>query len=96
MKSQVVDITGSEKTLVTIPTGVAHGFYFPEPTIFVYGVSEYWDPVHDELGCMWNDADLQIDWRANKPVVSERDRNSISVQALLAKMREYGNITWQK
>lgn len=57
---------------IVIPPGVAHGFYFHEPSIHLYAVSEYWDK-EDELGCQWNDTDLEFNWPCDVPVISERD-----------------------
>ena len=39
---------------LVIPRGVAHGFYFHEPSLHVYAVSEFWNP-DDELACHWAD-----------------------------------------
>jgi dTDP-4-dehydrorhamnose 3,5-epimerase len=57
---------------LTIPSGVAHGFYFHEASIGLYAVSEYWDPA-DELGCHWADAALGLAWPCVDPILSERD-----------------------
>jgi dTDP-4-dehydrorhamnose 3,5-epimerase len=57
---------------VVIPPGVAHGFYFPEPSLHLYGVSQYWD-AKDELGCAWNCPELGIAWPTDNPTLSERD-----------------------
>ena len=67
-----VELDGAEPTAITIPHGVAHGFYFHEPSIHIYAVSHYWDPA-DELGCHWADPDLGIPWPVRDAVVSERD-----------------------
>jgi dTDP-4-dehydrorhamnose 3,5-epimerase len=63
--------------LVRVPVGVAHGFYFEEPTTMVYAVSDYWDTA-DELGCRWNAPDLGIDWpgTAVDPELSARDQRA--------------------
>ena len=58
---------------LVIPPGVAHGFYFQEPSIHVYAVSREFDPM-DELGCRWDDRDLGFEWPCSDPLVSERDR----------------------
>lgn len=56
-----------------IPPGVAHGFYFPEDSVHIYGVSHYWDTA-DELGCRWDDPEMAIPWGEIEPrFVSERD-----------------------
>jgi dTDP-4-dehydrorhamnose 3,5-epimerase len=57
---------------LTIPTGVAHGFYFPEPSLHVYAVSHYWS-LDDELGCRWDDPALGIPWPQPGADVSPRD-----------------------
>ena len=62
--------------------GVAHGFYFYEPSLHVYAVTEYWDP-NDELSCHWADPDLGIPWPVQSAKVSQRDEESQSLQALL-------------
>lgn len=80
--SCLIDLQGGQLQSAFIPPGVAHGFYFPEQTRYVYGVTEYWSPS-DELGCRWNDPQLCIPWPAIDPVLSERDREAGSLQALM-------------
>jgi dTDP-4-dehydrorhamnose 3,5-epimerase len=65
---------------LTIPPGVAHGFYFHEPSAHIYAVSAYWEQ-RDELGCHWADPALEIDWPDVAPLISARD-------AALPSMRE--------
>jgi dTDP-4-dehydrorhamnose 3,5-epimerase len=67
-----IEVGGQEMTAVMIPPGVAHGFYFREPSLHVYAVSEYWD-VEDELGCHFADPELGLEWPTATPLVSERD-----------------------
>lgn len=94
MQSRLDELTGGQLTMVTIPPGVAHGFYFPEETDFVYAVTHYWDPVSDELGCAWNDPALGLGWPAVAPVLSERDRQAQSLEALLAELRLREDRPW--
>jgi dTDP-4-dehydrorhamnose 3,5-epimerase len=68
----VVELASDEPAALTIPTGVAHGFYFHEPSLHVYAVSHEWDPA-DELGCRWDDPELDIAWPCSDPLLSERD-----------------------
>jgi dTDP-4-dehydrorhamnose 3,5-epimerase len=70
---------------VLIPPGVAHGFFSPDGSIVMYGVSRYWDPA-DELGVRFDDPELSLDWPLppNGPVLSERDAS----QPLLSAVRE--------
>jgi dTDP-4-dehydrorhamnose 3,5-epimerase len=68
-----VELTAEAPGALTIPPGVAHGFYFHEPSIHVYAVSHDWDPT-DELGCRWDDPELALAWPCTAPDISDRDR----------------------
>jgi dTDP-4-dehydrorhamnose 3,5-epimerase len=68
----VVEMSGEQLSALTIPAGIAHGFYFHEPSIHLYAVSDYWD-VTDELGCHWADPALGIAWPVTSAILSERD-----------------------
>jgi len=70
--STLVELGDDSPCGVTIPPGVAHGFYFTEPSLHVYAVSHEWDP-DDELGCRWDDPELGIPWPCTSPHVSARD-----------------------
>ncbi len=70
--SAMVEMRGEHLSALLIPPGVAHGFYFHEPSLHLYAVSEYWDPA-DELGCHWADAGLGLSWPDPSPLISERD-----------------------
>src|SRR5262249_12885831 len=70
--SALVELATSTSQVAFVPHGVAHGFYFPEPTYHVYGVTHYWDPA-DELGCRWDDPELAIPWPRIAPTLSPRD-----------------------
>jgi dTDP-4-dehydrorhamnose 3,5-epimerase len=69
----IVELGADEPAALVIPTGVAHGFFFHEPSIHVYAVSHEFDPT-DELGCRWDDPGLAIEWPCSEPMLSERDR----------------------
>jgi len=68
----VVEMTAEKLQTLTIPPGVAHGFYFSRPSSLVYGVTHYWDKG-DELGCRWDDPNLGIPWPMKSAQVSPRD-----------------------
>lgn len=71
-QSALRSLCGDQPSAIAIPPGVAHGFYFAAAATYVYGVSEYWNPA-DELGCLWNDAGLRLDWPTAAPLLSPRD-----------------------
>jgi dTDP-4-dehydrorhamnose 3,5-epimerase len=54
---------------------------------FCYGVTSYWDPEEDELGCRWDDPDLGLDWQLTAPVLSERDASAQPLAQLLEQLR---------
>jgi dTDP-4-dehydrorhamnose 3,5-epimerase len=85
----VVELDPSEPTALVIPRGVAHGFYFHEPSLHAYAVSHYWDP-DDELACHWQDADLAIPWPSEQARLSERDQEAPPLRQLLPRLRERG------
>lgn len=56
-----------------IPPGFAHGFSVLSETAQVnYKCTELYDAA-DEIGVLWSDPDLAIDWRVENPVVSAKD-----------------------
>jgi dTDP-4-dehydrorhamnose 3,5-epimerase len=83
--SVLLELTEDPLTAILIPHGVAHGFYFPEPSLHLYAVTKYWD-VEDELACLWSDPQLAIPWPAEPTLVSERDANAPSLAQLLGEL----------
>ncbi|MEM8694942.1 MAG: dTDP-4-dehydrorhamnose 3,5-epimerase family protein [Pseudomonadota bacterium] len=68
----LIAIEAAEPAIVHIPIGVAHGFYFRQPTIHLYGVDVGFDGS-DEFGCQWNDDAIMIPWPCADPILSDRD-----------------------
>ncbi|WP_161490846.1 MULTISPECIES: dTDP-4-dehydrorhamnose 3,5-epimerase family protein [unclassified Ensifer] len=71
--STMLVLDAANPTAVTVPPGVCHGFYFPEPSIHMYAVSHYWDES-DELGCRFDEAELRLAWPNRMPKLSRRDQ----------------------
>jgi len=84
----LVGLRGDRPAALTIPRGVIHGFYFHEPSLHLYSVSEYWDPA-DELGCHWADPELGIAWPDRAPLLSERDEKAQSFRGLLEELEPF-------
>lgn len=82
-----LDLRGDAPAGLTIPHGVAHGFYFHERSLHIYAVSHYWD-VGDELGCRWDDDELGIPWPQSEAVISPRDAALPSLAVLEDRLRE--------
>jgi dTDP-4-dehydrorhamnose 3,5-epimerase len=82
-----VELDADEPSALVIPVGVAHGFYFQaERSIHVYAVSHEFDPA-DELGCRWDDPELDIAWPCSEPLISSRDEGLGSLSELRAVWR---------
>ena len=68
-------LSEENKKQLFIPKGFAHGFVvLSETAIFSYKVDNYYNP-EAESGIIWDDHDLNIDWKINKAeiIVSEKD-----------------------
>lgn len=83
-----IPMTGDRPAGITIPVGVAHGFYFHEPSLHIYAVTYYFDPA-DELGCRFDDPDLAIPWPEAPRLVSERDSSAGTFGELAAVVRAH-------
>ena len=68
-----IELSEENKTILWIPPGFAHGFVsLVDNTIFSYKCTEVYNK-DSEGDLLWNDADLNIDWRVLNPSVSEKD-----------------------
>jgi dTDP-4-dehydrorhamnose 3,5-epimerase len=85
--SEIVPLRGDQQQSLKIPAGVAHGFYFPQPSVLVYAVTHYWNP-EDELGCRWDDPELGIAWPFQSARVSARDAALPGFRAFAAELQE--------
>lgn len=70
-------LSGSNHKQLWVPPGFLHGFLTLEDnTIFTYKVSNYYDKA-SEIGVIWNDADLNINWSESvdksELILSEKD-----------------------
>lgn len=74
---KTISLTEENKKQLFIPKGFAHGFIvLSKSAILSYKVDNYYNP-ESESGIIWNDPDLNIDWKINKNeiIVSEKDKN---------------------
>jgi dTDP-4-dehydrorhamnose 3,5-epimerase len=68
-----IELTGEDKTQLWIPPGFAHGFsVLSDEVIFSYKCTNYYSKP-DERAILYNDPQLNIDWKVENPIVSERD-----------------------
>ena len=74
---ETVLLTADKKNQFWIPEGFAHGFVALEDnTIFCYKCTNYYHPEAEET-ILWNDRTLQIDWRIDNPIISDKDKKGL-------------------
>ena len=77
LKKIYMSLTQVHPKLIHTPPGVGTSFLtMKTENIMMYFVSKTYDPKN-ELGILWNDPDLKIDWKIPKDeiIVSEKDNN---------------------
>jgi dTDP-4-dehydrorhamnose 3,5-epimerase len=72
-RSMLIEVAGERPTIVTIPSGVAHGIYAQGPLRYLYGLTVPWDGTDEDLGCRYDDPALAIKWPATAPLLLQRD-----------------------
>lgn len=62
------------KHLLWVPPGFAHGFLTLEDnTIFTYKCTNFYNK-ESEWSILWNDESLNIDWKIENPLLSDKDK----------------------
>lgn len=57
-----------------VPPGFAHGFCVLSDIVdFQYKCTDYYHP-EDEVGVIWNDASIAVDWPITNPMLSDKDK----------------------
>ena len=65
---------------IFIPPGFAHGFCaLSKENYVVYSCTKYRDEK-SEIGIKFNDKDLKIIWPIKRPIISDKDKNNISLK----------------
>lgn len=60
-----IELSGENHKQFWVPPGFLHGFVtLEDDTIFTYKVDNYYDKV-SEIGVLWNDLTLNIDWQTD-------------------------------
>lgn len=71
-----IELTADNHKQFFVPKGFAHGFVvLSEAATFFYKCDEFYDPSK-EVGIIYNDADLNIDWKVptNELLLSAKDK----------------------
>jgi dTDP-4-dehydrorhamnose 3,5-epimerase len=67
-------LSDEDPCFVYVPSGFAHGFsVLSDTALFHYKCTNVYDKA-SEGGILWNDADLNIDWKVEEALVSDKDQ----------------------
>lgn len=83
---QVETIEAAPGEVLYLPEGIAHGFYARDPLTLLYLVTNEYDGS-DEHGFAWDDPSAVVPWPDREPIVSARDAQAPSLEALLERFR---------
>jgi dTDP-4-dehydrorhamnose 3,5-epimerase len=73
-----VILSEENKNILYVPEGFAHGFLtLKDDTIFSYKCGNVYNK-EAERGIMWNDSQLNIDWKIAEPLLSPKDMVNVS------------------
>lgn len=80
-----IELSEENKKMILIPRGFAHGYCtLTDITEVLYKVDNYYARDY-EVGILWNDPELMIDWPVNEPILSEKDKSNISLKEFIYK-----------
>jgi len=79
---KVFKIVLSEKDnkSVFIPEGFAHGFLGLSNENIIYYLCTNYRSKDNEIGILWNDKNLKINWPIKKPILSPKDKKNITLK----------------
>ena len=80
-----IRISDKNGVSIYVPPGFAHGFLgLKNENIITYHCTNYRSKKH-EVGLTWNDREIKIKWPIKKPILSNKDKNNISLKSFLEK-----------
>ena len=75
-----VELSAENKKMILIPKGLAHGFCtLSNISEVLYKVDAVYSKKH-EFGILWNDKDLCINWPIAEPILSDKDKNNLTLK----------------
>ena len=83
-------LSGDNYRQLWVPPGFAHGFCVLSETAHVqYKCTDFY-VRDDEIGIVWNDPGIGIDWPVAEPLLSPKDRDAPTLEAILQTLRGHG------
>lgn len=76
-----IELSGENGLMLLVPAGFAHGFSVisKNPADVLYKVDGYYNP-EGEGGILYNDPELNINWKVDNPEISDRDKELMSFE----------------
>jgi dTDP-4-dehydrorhamnose 3,5-epimerase len=87
-RSVQFDWADKDGLAIIVPRGVAHVILFKEDSVLVFGLSDYWNPKYDVVGCQFDDPELGFVWPTESVLLSGRDAKSGSYRSMLQHYEE--------
>jgi dTDP-4-dehydrorhamnose 3,5-epimerase len=79
------ELTEQNANILWVPPGFANGFLALEDnTHLIYKCTNEYN-MSGESSILWNDTDININWRINNPVLSNKDKNAQTLKEWLQK-----------
>jgi dTDP-4-dehydrorhamnose 3,5-epimerase len=70
-----------------VPPGFAHGFCVLSETAHVqYKCTDVYRPG-DEIGVVWNDPEISVEWPVRDPILNDKDRNAPRLAEIVQRLR---------
>ena len=73
---------------ILIPSGCAHGFLGLDKENIVLYSNDNYRSKNNEIGILWNDKKLKINWPKKKIIISKKDKKNISLNNYLQSFKK--------
>ncbi|MCL4126252.1 UNVERIFIED_CONTAM: hypothetical protein GTU68_057098 [Idotea baltica] len=84
-----IELSEDNKQMIFIPRGFAHGFCtLTDISEVVYKVDNYYTP-EAEIGLLFSDPDVNINWPTNEPILSDKDQKNLTFKEFV---QEYSSL----
>ena len=78
-KTFKIVLSDKNATSIFIPKGCAHGFLSLAKENLVYYTCDEYRDQKSEVGIIWSDKNLKINWPIKKPILSSKDKKNITL-----------------
>ena len=77
-------LSEEDNKFIYIPKGFAHGYSVESSEALVHYKCTKTYNSDNEIGIIWNDPDIKIDWPKDNYILSDRDLNNIQLKELIS------------